>query len=414
MTASGAERGLLVGVDRAVFTAAVVGQLRDVGLGAGVGVGLPAAERLAAALESVQAPTRRDLYWVLRLSIVQHHDDLERFDAWYEAVFGSDPPPTAPGRGTDTPASSGDTQVPVRRRLVDGESAHGGLPWATTTPTVGLQDDEDDEDASTPLAERVPSTERALDATAFDLLDPEQLAEVGERLETLFDRWPTRPSRRRRSSRNVGAVDLRRTLAASRRTGGETMELIRRRPGRRPRPVVALLDVSGSMESYATAYLHLLRVLARHRRAEVFAFGTDLTRLTPTLRLRSVDEAMELATDEVVDRFGGTRIASSIGALLEHRVWGSTVRGAEVLVVSDGWDTDPPEELARRCAALSRRAHRLVWINPRVASAGFEPRVAGMAAAAGHCDALVSGHSLDAMGDVIDLLVDGRRSTVRA
>lgn len=403
--------GLLAGVDRGLFAAAVVGQLRDVGLT----VGVASAERLVRSLDAAGPMTRRDLYWVLRVSLLQRHDDLERFDAWFEAVFGSDPPPNAPGRGTDTPTASGDASVPVRR-LVDGQAVHGGLPWATSTPTASLADDNDDDDAdppATPLAERLPSVETGVDAVPFDLLDPEQLAEVGERLAELFDRWPTRPSRRRRSAPR-GVVDLRRTMAAARRTGGETMRLHRQRPARRPRPLVALLDVSGSMESYATAYLHLLRVLAQHHRAEVFAFGTGLTRLTPTLRLRSVDDAIDRATDEVLDRFAGTRIATSIGALLDDRVWGSTVRGAAVLVVSDGWDTDPPAELARRCAALQRRAHRLVWINPRVAGRDFEPRVAGMAAAAPHCDALVSGHTVEAMREVVNLLAapspDGLRS----
>lgn len=136
----------------------------------------------------------------------------------------------------------------------------------------------------------------------------------------------------------------------------------------------------------------------------MFAFGTGLTRLTPTLRLRSVDDAIDRATSQVVDRFGGTRIATSIGALLEDPVWGSTVRGAAVLVLSDGWDTDPPEDLARRCAVLQRRAHRLVWINPRVAGRGYEPRVAGMAAATPHCDVVVSGHTVEAMREVVNLL----------
>jgi hypothetical protein len=116
--------------------------------------------------------------------------------------------------------------------------------------------------------------------------------------------------------------------------------------------VVLLLDVSGSMESFATAYLHVARALATGRRAEVFAFATRLTRVTPALRLRTPGEAVGRASDEVDDRFGGTRLATSVGELVGHRSWSSAVRGAVVVVVSDGWDTDPPALLERHLGRL--------------------------------------------------------------
>ena len=182
------------------------------------------------------------------------------------------------------------------------------------------------------------------------------------------------------------------------------MVLHARRPRHRARPVVLLVDVSGSMEGHVRPYLHITRALACSGQAEVFAFATELTRLTPALRCRSAEMAMERATEHVGDRFGGTRLASSLSELMRHRVWGSMVRSAVVVVISDGWDTDEPAVLDARMRRLSRLAHRVVWVNPRVAAPGFEPLVASMAAALPHCDHFLSGHSVRAMADVLDAI----------
>jgi uncharacterized protein with von Willebrand factor type A (vWA) domain len=163
------------------------------------------------------------------------------------------------------------------------------------------------------------------------------------------------------------------------------LDLVRQRPVRRLRRVVMLCDVSRSMQAQASAYLHLMRVLALVVDAEVFAFATTLTRLTPVLAHRSAAAAIELATERVDDRFGGTRIATNIRALLSSH-HGAKVRGAVVLVGSDGWDGDPAGELGAAMARLRRRAYRIVWLNPRAGTPGFEPRVASMAAALPYCD----------------------------
>jgi uncharacterized protein with von Willebrand factor type A (vWA) domain len=134
--------------------------------------------------------------------------------------------------------------------------------------------------------------------------------------------------------------------------------------------------------------------------AEVFAFGTTLTRLTAVLAHRDVAVAVEQATALVTDRFGGTRIATNLQSLLNSR-YGALVRGAVVIVASDGWDSDDPDQLAKAMARLSRRAYRVIWMNPRVAAPNYEPRTGALVAALPYCDALLPGNTLDALAEVI-------------
>jgi uncharacterized protein with von Willebrand factor type A (vWA) domain len=162
-------------------------------------------------------------------------------------------------------------------------------------------------------------------------------------------------------------------------------------------------DVSQSMQAQAAAYLHLMRALAMVADAEVFAFATALTRLTAVLAHKEPSVAVAAATDAVDDRFGGTRIASNIQALLRSR-HGDAVRGAVVIIGSDGWDSDPPAELGAAMARLRRRAYRVVWMNPRAGVPGFEPRVAAMAAALPYCDALVAADTFRSLAGVVESL----------
>ena len=171
------------------------------------------------------------------------------------------------------------------------------------------------------------------------------MAAVGRWLEEAVRTWPTRRSRRRAAAAAGGQVALRPTIARARRTGWEPVELVRVAPVPRPRKVVMLCDVSQSMQPQVTAYFHLMRALATVAAGETFAFATRLTRLTPVLRHKSAELAVALATERVTDRFGGTRIAASVTELLgSHHA--SAVRGGIVVIGSDGWDSEPPEELA--------------------------------------------------------------------
>jgi len=383
---------LLPGIDRAAFATALATRLRD----RGVQVGFP--EDFARALGVAPPDSRGSLYWTARTTLVRRQADLAAFNAVFAAVFdesavGLDP--HSRRKATDAP-STGDTHVPVPDQAAAEESG-GGLPWTTLPPAV-----EAGEDADTPIGfpQRLPSDLAALADVPFEQLTPAQLAELGRWLEAALATWPTRRSRRTRIDPNGSRIAVRPTIAWSRRTGWEPIRLVRVRQVDRPRRIVLLCDVSQSMQAQATAYLHLMRAFAMRSDAEVFAFATRLTRLTPVLTHRSAEAAIEQATALVTDRFGGTRIATNLQALLtsRHR---NAVRGAVVVVGSDGWDSDPPEAIAAAMARLRRRAHRVLWMNPRAAAPGFRPTVSTMAAALPYCDELLPADTFGSLAGVV-------------
>jgi uncharacterized protein with von Willebrand factor type A (vWA) domain len=165
--------------------------------------------------------------------------------------------------------------------------------------------------------------------------------------------------------------------------------------------VVLIADVSGSMESYSRAYLYLLHGAVRALRAETFVFATRLTRLTPALRARDPELALRTALGDVRDWSGGTRIGEALREFNDG--WGrrGLARGAVVVIVSDGWESGDAELLGEQMARLGRLAHRIVWVNPRSKSDRYRPLTGGMAAALPHVDTFTSGHSLDALDDVL-------------
>jgi uncharacterized protein len=395
---------LFAGVDRAIFAASFADRLRR----AEVDVSFSALERCTIALDVAGPMTLSDLYWVCRLSFVSRHTQLDRFDAVFQAIFDTDAGTLRAARRGQQPAPSqrDDEQlVPLRRQLADESSASGGLPWATLPSVsfdVGSDDVEDVDDLAIP--ELQPSSTASEMQRPFDLLDEAELARVGALLESTVTQWPQRRTRRRRTTRSSGPIAMRRSLRRSMHTGGDVMTWLHSTPQRHPRNIVVLLDVSGSMEHYARAYLHLTRPLAIGHRAEVFAFATTLSRITPSVRHRSPAEAIAQVTDTVTDRFSGTRLASSLRMLLHHRTWNTTVRGAVVLICSDGWDADTPEELERSMRRLSLLAHRVVWVNPRAAASGFEPTTGGMSTALPYCDRFLAGNTGEAMIDVVEAM----------
>ena len=390
--------GLLRGVDRAAFAVAFAARLRT----AGLPVGLTAVQALTRALGAAPVRTRSQLYWVARTTLLRRHAELEVFDAVFAALFDDAAFELDPhSRRTPLPAPGGPDDAWASSAAADArDQAGAGLPWITLPAVV---DAADEPGGGQPIPHHLPSALAALADAPFAELDERQLAAVGAFLEAALPRWPTRRSRRRRRHPAGDRTALRATLARARRTGWEPVELVRTRPAIRHRRVLMLCDVSRSMQPTTTAYLHLMRAAAVRTPTEVFAFGTRPTRLTPVLAHRSPRRAVELATDRVTDRFSGTRIASSIETLLRSR-HGTAVRGATVVIASDGWDTDPPEALDRAMARLRRRAHATIWVNPRLAAPGYEPLVGGMAAALPHCDRLLPGHSLRTLFDVIEAI----------
>jgi hypothetical protein len=226
-----------------------------------------------------------------------------------------------------------------------------------------------------------------------------------ELIVRLARRHPTRLSRRTRPSRRrAHAPDLRHTVHASLRTAGEPVNRRWRAPTRRPRQLVLVCDVSGSMAPYARMLLQYLHAcVAARRRVEAFAFGTRLTRITNELGGRDHDLALDRAAAVVTDFSGGTRIGAALAEL--NRVHGRRVgRGAVVVILSDGWDRGDPEQLDAEMARLRRAAHRLVWLNPLAAHPDYEPLARGMRAAVPHTDELLAGNSLASLEQLAVIL----------
>ncbi len=194
-------------------------------------------------------------------------------------------------------------------------------------------------------------------------------------------------------------------LRRSDRTGGDPVHLLRRRRTDKARRIVLVPDVSGSMEPYARIYLHLLRGAVRAINAEAFVFATHLTRLSGQLSSMLTDQAYARAAAAVKDWSGGTCIGLSLRTFIDRYRRRGSARGAVVVIVSDGWESDRPDFLGDAMTQLGRLAHHIIQVNPRKASEPFEPLTGGIAAALPHVDTFLSGHSLRALNDVIAAIV---------
>jgi uncharacterized protein with von Willebrand factor type A (vWA) domain len=397
---------LLRGVDLSAFAVALVAKLR----GGGVVVSADGPATFVQAMRQLVPRSRTELYWAARLTLVNTAEDLTSFDAVFDAifadaVFGLNPPGLKRGPG---PAAASVPGV----RGADGSNSDGdGLPWTTRPATITAA--ESAEDGIT-LPDALASRLVARADEPFDRFDEDDLRLIGTWLEHASAAWPRRRSLRRELHRRGKRIDLRETMRASRSTGWETVRVARTRTRSRPRRVVLVCDVSRSMQPYATIYLHLMRAAALRQRGirpEVFAFSTSLNRLTPALSHRSAEVALAKANATVVDRYGGTHLGGSIGGLLATP-HGNALRGAVVIIASDGWDSDPPDVLVRALARVRRRAELLVWLNPRAAQPGFEPRADSMAAALPYCDLFLPAQSLNGLRELFSVLAE-RRPTPR-
>jgi uncharacterized protein len=335
------------------------------------------------ALAAVDCASREDARLALRAVLCSRRDDLPAFDAAFLAVFGE--PRLAEG-----PQALGELGAIEKSVL-----PRAGVPGPTQPQ--GVQD-----------AEIVPaawSKVELLRTKDFAHYTGAEAALARDLIARLARRGPTRISRRTRPVRRGGHTpDLRRTVQGSLRTGGEPLHRFWRAPSLRPRPVVLVCDVSGSMAPYARMLLQYMHAcVAARRRVEAFAFGTRLTRVTNELSGRDHDRAFDRAAAAVTDFAGGTRIGAAIAEL--NRTHGRRLgRGSVVVILSDGWDRGDPELLAAEMARLRRSAHRLVWLNPLAAHPGYEPLTRGMRAAVPHADELLAGNSLASLEHLADLL----------
>jgi uncharacterized protein with von Willebrand factor type A (vWA) domain len=244
----------------------------------------------------------------------------------------------------------------------------------------------------------------------FAELHPDELVALRHLMARMRIATPLRRTRRATRARRGERLDVRATLRAGHRTGGDPVRQIRRRRRLEHRPLVVLCDVSGSMEPYARAFLMFLHTAVGGARAEAFVFATRLTRLTRALRGHQPDLAIARAAAAAPDWSGGTRIGAALREFNDRYGRRGIARGAVVVVVSDGWEVGDPAVVGREMERLRRLAHRIVWINPRAAAPGFAPTAGGMAAALPFCDALVGGHDLHALGDALAAIAGATQS----
>ncbi len=337
------------------------------------------ADREAGFLEAVAVvglDDERATYWAGRATLCAGPDDFARYDQVFSAWFSRRPvavPASAPGVATST-------QATVRDQEGDGS---------------GRREDQ--------LLHAIASG-----AEVLRHRDVAQLDELEKRLlAALFATLP-RPAPRRRASRRTpwhrGEIDARRTLRRQLERMGEPGPLAWRRRASRPRRVVLLVDVSGSMSSYADSLLRLAHRWSGGRdhqgHVEVFTMGTRLTHVTRALHQRDPDHALAAAGEVVPDWSGGTRLGESLKAFLDR--WGQRgmARGAVVVIFSDGWERGGVELLEEQMRRLQALAHRVVWVNPHRGKVGYQPIQQGIVAALPHCDALVAGHSLRTFEDL--------------
>jgi uncharacterized protein with von Willebrand factor type A (vWA) domain len=347
---------------------------------AGVAASPDRVEAMLGALGSLDVLDPSHVYWAGRLTLCGGPDDLARYDAAFAAWFAGEIPRA-------------------------GRPAVASPPEFTASAPLepGSGDGDDDGDASD-LAVQA-SADEVLRHRDVAGLSAAERAHLRRLFALLVPATPLRPSRRRRPSIR-GAVHPARTVRQALRDGGEVTRLLRHRRQARPRRVVLLIDVSGSMAPYADALLRFAHAAVRARPAstEVFTIGTRLTRVTREMRLRDPDKALAASGSAIPDWSGGTRLGEVLKAFLDR--WGQrgTARGAVVVVCSDGWERGGSDLLAAQMVRLRRLAHSVVWVNPHKGRAGYEPLTGGMQAALPSVDHFVSGHSMAAFEELTGVI----------
>jgi hypothetical protein len=359
------------------------------------GARLGLSELIAAhrALAAVDPTSRRESRLALRPVLCSRREDIEVFEAAFEACFGVesyDEPP-------DAVLEAGKFALP--------RTPNPPAVAAPASASTEAEIEQSDEVLPSPWSD----VELLRETDFADYTDLER-ARARQIIARLGMRGPLRRSRRTKPARRRRGdhPDLRGTLRASLRYGGEPIDRRWRAHTTRPRPLVLILDVSGSMEPYARALMQYAHAcVAARRRVEVFAFGTRLTRITRELQRRDPDAALTRAASAVEDWHGGTRIGESLGTL--NREHGRRIsRGAVAVVLSDGWDRGDPGELSAEIARLHRTVYRLVWLNPLKAHAEYEPLTRGMVAAMPHLDMFLAGNSIAALEELAVILEELR------
>lgn len=350
---------------------------------AGVPVTQDRAHGFLAAVAVLGLGDQRATYDAGRATLCGCPDDLARYDQVFEAYFNARDglPRTRPA----PPVRPTFSELPATDETGDGEQG-----------------------AADEVVRAMASATEVLRHRDLAALSPAEKQRLAAMFATLHPRAPLRRTARHQAWHR-GDLDASRTLRASLRRMGEPGEISWRRRGVRPRRVVLLVDVSGSMNGYAEALLRLAHRFTQAGRArggvvETFTVGTRLTHLTRAMRLRDTERALVAAGETVPDWSGGTRLGETLRFFLDR--WGQRgmARGAVVVVFSDGWERGDPGLLAEQMARLHRVAHRVVWVNPHRGKDGYEPVQQGVVAALPHIDDFVAGHSLATYADLVEVV----------
>ena len=407
--------------DLALAAARLGAELRDAGVPADPG----RCERFARSVPVARPATRYELYLCALATFASGPEQTETVRRVFGALFGGvggaaagQPGPDLPG---PPPRPASDDLLAEAARAAQ---QHPAPPPGQLPPGVGGPDgaeghapgtaakDSAAEDGAEPDVPDWPETARPalaswverLAGTDFAELTPTELQALAGLMSELTLAVPLRRSRREHPAARGRRTDLRSTLRHARRTGGHPLRLAHRAPALRPRQLIVLCDISGSMEPYARAMLQLLYCAAGGAEAEVFTFATRLTRLTGTLAHMPPEQALRRAGQVAPDWLGGTRIGASLKEFNDTVGRPGLARGAVIVIISDGWDTGEPVLLRREMQRLSRVAHRIIWVNPRTKSEQYRPLAGGMAAAWPYCDAVLSAHSVNALRELAVVL----------
>lgn len=351
---------------------------------AGLTVGTGDTLTLCAAAGCLDPSALVDLYWAGRTTLVKRRDDLATYDRVFREFFL--------GERADLPEP-----LQLRKQHDAGSDAAVEIPQTEPGPDTGA------DEATLGLTAASVAVMRD---KSFAACTPEELAALRRIMARIRLTPPRRRTRRTVRGHKGGAPDLRRTVRESLRQHGDPSRLYWRRRKLRQRPLVLVLDVSGSMADYSRALLQFAHTARRAAgQVEVFCFGTRLTRITPQLTRRRPDAALEQAARAVRDWDGGTRIGDSLHTLVrDWAVRRGVGRGGIVVICSDGLDCGDPLVLDKALTKLRLLSHRIVWLNPLLAESGDAGASVGMMIARPHVDVLLSGHDLRSMEDFARLL----------
>ncbi len=394
--------------------------LWDMGLDVGPGRMVEASRTIA----MIDVKKREDFYHALKCTLLSHHEQEPLFDQaffyfWQMKHRLGKQEGNATVKSDDKRRGTPMRLPPRERQELEAQAARltrqlmqpqreGGR--AQPSDQAEPNDDDDDDEAQGTAYSAI----EALRQKDFESYSWEEMQEAKRLMAEMHWHLGERPTRRKAPSRKGAYPDLRRIIRRNMKYGGELMELTWRKVKRKPRPLVIICDISGSMSLYSRLLLHFVHTISSGlQNTEAFVFGTRLTRITRQLRKRDVDDAIRDVSKNVQDWSGGTRIGECLRDF-NYR-WARRVlgHGAVVLIISDGWDRGEPDVLKTEMDRLQHSSHRLIWLNPLLGSSDYRPVTIGMKTALPFVDDFLSAHSLDSLlelGKVLEQIDDSRPS----